>query len=113
MGLATVPNILTRKAISKVQLSHTAKSTSAVFHDPNLVRSAGLVLVMTLAARAGLTDLADRFWAKDWIETRHDLRATTRARLETTMRMQVLPKFGKLPLIKISKISITAEVAAK
>jgi Transposase DDE domain group 1 len=43
-----------------VQLSHTAKSTSAVFDDPNLVGSAGLVPVMRLAARAGLGDLADR-----------------------------------------------------
>ncbi|GAA3612761.1 tyrosine-type recombinase/integrase [Microlunatus ginsengisoli] len=45
-------------------------------------------------------------WASDWIETRHDLRATTRARLETTMRAQVLPKFGKLPLIKISNAAV-------
>jgi hypothetical protein len=43
-----------------VQLSHTSKSTSAVFDDPNLVGSAGLVPVMRLAARAGLADLADR-----------------------------------------------------
>ncbi|BAK34870.1 putative integrase [Microlunatus phosphovorus NM-1] len=50
-------------------------------------------------------------WAKDWIETRHDLRATTRARLDTTMRMQVLPKFGKLPLIKISNAAVRAWVA--
>ena len=42
------------------QLSHTAKSMSAVFDDPNLVRSAGLVPVMRLAARAGLADLADQ-----------------------------------------------------
>ena len=50
----------TRKGISEVQLSHTAKSTSAVFDDPNLVGSAGLVPVMRLAARAGLADLADQ-----------------------------------------------------
>ena len=43
-----------------MQLSHTAKSTSAVFDDPNLVGSAGLVPVMRLAARAGLVELADR-----------------------------------------------------
>ena len=49
-----------RKGISEVQLSHTAKSMSAVFDDPNLVGSAGLVPVMRLAARAGLADLADR-----------------------------------------------------
>jgi hypothetical protein len=39
---------------------YTAKSTSAVFDDPNLVGSAGLVPVMRLAARAGLAALADR-----------------------------------------------------
>src|SRR6185312_9482330 len=49
-----------RKGISEVQLSHTAKATSAVFDDPNLVGSAGLVPVMRLAARAGLADRADR-----------------------------------------------------
>ena len=43
-----------------MQLSHTGKSTSAVFDDPNLVGSAGLVPVMRLASRAGLADLADR-----------------------------------------------------
>jgi hypothetical protein len=31
-------------------------------------------------------------WAGTWIETRHDLRVTTWARLETTMRKQLLPK---------------------
>jgi hypothetical protein len=60
LGLATVPTILTRKGISEVQLSHTASATSAVFDDPNLVGSAGLVPVMRLAAEAGLVDLADR-----------------------------------------------------
>ena len=50
-------------------------------------------------------------WATDWIETRHDLRATTRARLGTTMRIQVLPKFGKLPLIKISNAAVRTWVA--
>ena len=43
-----------------MQLSHTAKAISAVFDDPNLVGSAGLVPVMGLAGRAGLADLADR-----------------------------------------------------
>ncbi len=52
--------ILARKGISEVQLSHTAKATSAVFDDPNLVGSAGLVPVMRLADRAGLAELADR-----------------------------------------------------
>jgi hypothetical protein len=43
-----------------MQLSHTWKSTSAVFDDPNLVGSAGLVPVMRLAVRAGLGELSDR-----------------------------------------------------
>jgi hypothetical protein len=60
LGLATVQIHSARKGISEVQLSHTAKSTSAVFDDPNLVGSAGLVPVMRLAARAGLAELADR-----------------------------------------------------
>ena len=60
LGLATVQIHSARKGISEVQLSHTAKATSAVFDDPNLVGSAGLVPVMRLAAGAGLSDLADR-----------------------------------------------------
>lgn len=50
-------------------------------------------------------------WAAEWITTRHDLRATTRSRLETTLRMQVLPKFGEMPLIKISNAAVRAWVA--
>ena len=50
-------------------------------------------------------------WATEWITTRHDLRATTRSRLETTLRMQVLPKFGKTPLNKISNAAVRAWVA--
>jgi hypothetical protein len=42
-----------------VQLSHTLRTTSAVFDDPNLVSSAGLVPVLALADRAGLRELAD------------------------------------------------------
>jgi hypothetical protein len=47
-----------RKGISEVQLSHTFGSTSAVFDDPNLVSSAGLVPVLALAESAGLRKLA-------------------------------------------------------
>jgi hypothetical protein len=43
-----------------VKLSHTLGRTSAVFDDPNLVSSAGLVPVLALADRAGLRKLADR-----------------------------------------------------
>ena len=41
-------------------------------------------------------------WAADWLLTRHDLRATTHARLATTLDCQVLPKFGSTPLAKIT-----------
>jgi hypothetical protein len=42
-----------------MQLSHTRPVVSAVFDEPNLVSSAGLVPVMALARRAGLRGLAD------------------------------------------------------
>jgi len=42
-----------------VKLSHTLTATSAVFDDPNLVSSAGLVPVMALADAAGLRTLTD------------------------------------------------------
>ncbi len=42
-----------------MKLSHTLTRTSAVFDDPNLVSSAGLVPVLALADRAGLRRLAD------------------------------------------------------
>ena len=41
-----------------MQLSHTRRATSAVFDDPNLVSSAGLVPVMRIAADAGLSELS-------------------------------------------------------
>src|SRR4051812_26547789 len=34
-----------------------------------------------------------RQWVADWLPTRHDLRPTTRARLELSMAKQVLPRF--------------------
>ncbi len=42
-----------------MKLSHTRAATVAVFDDPNLVSSAGLVPVLALADAAGLRDLAD------------------------------------------------------
>lgn len=42
-----------------MQLCHTSGATSAVFDDPNLVSSAGLVPVVALATSAGLRGLAD------------------------------------------------------
>ena len=41
-----------------MRLSHTPGRISTVFDDPNLVASAGLVLVMRMAERAGLDELA-------------------------------------------------------
>ena len=43
-----------------MQLCHTSAATSAVFDDPNLVSSAGLVPVIALARSAGLHELAQR-----------------------------------------------------
>ena len=42
-----------------MKLSHPLVATSAVFDDPNLVSSGGLVPVLALAESAGLRDLAD------------------------------------------------------
>ena len=39
-----------------MKLSHTLRATSAVFDDPNLVSSAGLVPVLAMAERAGLRE---------------------------------------------------------
>jgi hypothetical protein len=43
-----------------MQLCHTSRATSAVFDDPNLVSSAGLVPVLALARSAGLQELAQK-----------------------------------------------------
>ncbi len=43
-----------------MQLCHTSRATSAVFDDPNLVSSAGLVPVLALARSAGLRELAQQ-----------------------------------------------------
>ena len=42
-----------------MQLSHTLSRTSAVFDDPNLVSSGGLVPALALAEAAELRELAD------------------------------------------------------
>jgi site-specific recombinase XerD len=44
-------------------------------------------------------------WVQQSLPTRHDLRATTWARLETTMQKQVLPRFGAAPLRAITNSS--------
>jgi hypothetical protein len=43
-----------------MQLSHMPRAMSAVFDDPNLVSSAGLVPILAFAEAAGLRGLADR-----------------------------------------------------
>jgi integrase len=57
-------------------------------------------------------DLRFAAWAADWIQTRHDLRPTTRGRLQTTMQNQVLPAFGSMPLTKITNGAVRKWVAA-
>jgi len=50
-------------------------------------------------------------WAADWIQTRHDLRLTTRTRLEITLKVQVLPSFGSTPLVRITNAAARSWVA--
>jgi hypothetical protein len=59
--------------------------------------------------RRGEIQLAE--WAAQWIETRHDLRQTTKVRLEISLKVQVLPKFGTTPLVRISNAAIRGWVA--
>lgn len=56
-------------------------------------------------------DVRLKDWAKEWLPTRHDLRPTTHARLVTTMERQVFPRFGDVPLIKITNSAVRAWVA--
>lgn len=56
-------------------------------------------------------DVRLRAWVKEWLPTRHDLRPTTHARLVTTMERQVLPRFGDVPLIRISNSAVRSWVA--
>lgn len=50
-------------------------------------------------------------WAAEWILTRHDIRATTLARLEISLSSQVLPKFGSTPLARITNAAVRGWVA--
>src|SRR3954452_15888406 len=59
LGLAAASIDSPRKGTSGVRLSHIVGLTSAVFDDPNLVSSAGLVPTLALADRAGLRELAE------------------------------------------------------
>src|SRR3954447_11259172 len=58
MGLLYGSTRRSTKGIRQVQLSHTSRATSAVFDDPNLVSSAGLVPVVALAESVGLGALS-------------------------------------------------------
>ena len=60
MGLVEGSSSSNAKGIRQVQLSHTSGRTSAVFDEPNLVSSAGLVPVVALARSAGLDELAQQ-----------------------------------------------------
>lgn len=53
-----------------------------------------------------------RAWGEPWVRTRLDLRPTTKARLETTMKKQVLPAFGEIPLRRITSAQIATWVQA-
>ncbi len=57
IGLARVRSDQLRRGIRQMRASH---KVSAVFDDPNLIGSAGLVPVMRLAHRAGLQDLLEQ-----------------------------------------------------
>jgi hypothetical protein len=54
--------------------------------------------------RRGELSLAE--WGNAWLPTRLDLRPTTWARLETTLKKQVLPHFGSVPLNKITNAMV-------
>ena len=51
-------------------------------------------------------DVPLQVWVADWLPSRHDLRATTRVRLEVTMNHQVLPRFGSTSLRDISNSDV-------
>ena len=44
-----------------MRVSHTARTVSSSFDDPNLVSAAGLVPIMRLAEKAGLSALAQKW----------------------------------------------------
>ena len=52
-------------------------------------------------------------WAEQWLPTRHDLRATTFARMEVTLAKQVLPRFGSVPINKITNSEVRSWLTAR
>ena len=59
-------------------------------------------------ARRG--DVVLRTWVDQWLPTRHDLRATTKVRLEVTLNRQVLPRFGDTSLNAITNSDVRSWV---
>jgi hypothetical protein len=57
MGVLEASSAHDRQGTSEMQVSHTPAAVSAAFDDPNLVAHAGLVPVMRLAERCGLSGL--------------------------------------------------------
>src|SRR3954453_2002455 len=49
-----------------------------------------------------LAEVLLHHWVAEWLPTRTHPRVTTRARLELTITKQVLPRFGDVPLRKIT-----------
>ena len=61
MGMAEVTIRQTQEGISEMQLCHTPAAPSAVFAEPNLIASAGLIPAVALADRVGLRALVDQW----------------------------------------------------
>jgi hypothetical protein len=59
MGVTEAATFPGREDTSQVRLLHDLAKTHASFDDPHLVSRAGLVPVMALAQRAGLSDLVE------------------------------------------------------
>jgi hypothetical protein len=57
MGVLQASSTHSQQGTSEMQVSHTPAAVSAAFDDPNLIACAGLVPVMRLAARCGLSRL--------------------------------------------------------
>src|SRR3954454_16546835 len=119
LGLAVVPMASTRKGISGVELSHTCAAMSAVFDDPNLVSSAGLVPVVALAEAAGLRVLADEHLtmpgdkgANAVSKVRSLVAGSIRA-IEGTVDWECQPRrVPKAPLSPLPQVLLTGRIIA-
>ena len=52
-----------------------------------------------------------REWAPIWLESKVDLRPTSRARLEGLLRAHILPRFGQYPLNRVANSDLRNWVA--